>query len=185
MASTVEKLLFGAGLGLAGTAAIYLYRERRREEQERAKVETPNGKTGGFPFIKMPERETKQESNKTEEAKVGDAPQSKLRGFPFTKMPGSETKPEPEDGTEKEKGADAPTSDPNQSQEIEDHPGKDKSKRSLIKDAKTVVHKAKGALHGEGEEKKDEEVGLFSWLMGRQKAEEEDTEKRKDEDEKK
>ena len=184
MASTVEKFLLGAGLGLAGTAAVYLYRERRREEQERAKVETPNGKTGGFPFIKMPERETKQE-DKMAGAKVGEAPQSKLRGFPFTKMPGSETKPEPEDKTEREKGDDAPKADPKQSQEVEDHPGEDKSKRSLIEDAKTVVHKAKGALHGEGEEKKEEEVGLFSWFVGRQKAEEKDTEKRKDEDEKK
>ena len=163
MASTIEKVLFGAGLGLAGTAAIYLYKERKREEQER---EGSN--------VNM------------------DTPQSKARVFPFTKTPGSwRIQPLLED--DKKEKVEVPEEDPKQSpekvnrdsKEGEDDSGNEKPKRSLIEDAKTALHKTKEALHGEREEKKEEEeVGLFSWFMGRQKAEEEGAEDKKNEEKK-
>ena len=170
MASTIEKVLFGAGLGLAGTAAIYLYKERKREEQER---EGSN--------VNM------------------DTPQSKARVFPFTKTPGSwRIQPLLED--DKKEKVEVPEEDPKQSpekgvnkekvnrdsKEGEDDSGNEKPKRSLIEDAKTALHKTKEALHGGGreEKKEEEEVGLFSWFMGRQKAEEEGAEDKKNEEKK-
>lgn len=157
MASTIEKALLGAGLALAGTATIYLYWHREQDGEKKSKlaVETPEGKT---------------------------------RVFPFTMKPGNDIKPGSE--IEKAKVDDVPHEDHKQSQGVEDNSGSDRSMRSLIEDAKTVLQKTMDALHGEGEEEntleekeeeliikviKEEEVGLFSWFMGKQNAEEEGT----------
>ena len=149
MASTIKKVLFGAGLGLAGTTAIYLYKERTREEQEgegsKMNKETPQSKARVFPFTKMPGSDIKWEDNKIEKEGVQreDPKQSPAKGFKRDK-------------------------EYHDSKKDED----DSAKRSLIGDAKTALHKTKEALHSEREEKKEEETGLFSWFMGRQKAEE-------------
>ena len=70
----IEKVLFGAGLGLAGTAAIYLYRERKREEQERQRsevnMEIPQSKARVFPSTEMPRKDIKLEDNKKEKVEV-------------------------------------------------------------------------------------------------------------------
>ena len=130
MASKIEKVLFGAGLGLAGSAAIYLYR-RRREEQER------DGSN-----VNM------------------EVPQSKAKSFPFTKMPGSDIKGE---GNFREK-ADV----------LGEHT------KQLPKKDKSALDKKKETLHGNQEEKKGEDVALFSWFMGRQGNEDRGAEEKKE-----
>ena len=165
MASTIEKVLFSVGLGLAGTAAIYLYKEKKREGQERegskAKVETQQSKARVFPFTKMPEIDIKVEDNKVDKVEVPKEKPKQPLGKP------SETGKGIQDSKEGENG-----------------PKNDNPKRSLIEDAKTALHKAKDALHGEQEETKEEKVGLFSWLMGKPKVEEQGAEENKNKEKK-
>ena len=149
MASAIEKVLLGAGFGLAGTAAIYLYKERKREEHER------------------------DVNEQTPQSKAIDA-KAKMPGSWRSPVPEDDPKQSPEKGVNKGK-------DNQDSKEDEDDSGNDKPKRSLIEDAKTALHKTKEALHGEREEKKEEEeVGLFSWFVGRRKAEDKKNEEKKE-----
>ena len=161
MASAIEKVLFGAGLGLTGIAAVYLYKERKREERERegskVNVDVPQSKARAFPFTKMPRSDIKLEDNKIEQ-----------------EFQQEDSKQSPEEGAKKGKDNQA-------SKEGEDDSGNAKPKPSLTEDAKTALHKTKDALLGDQEEKKEEEPGLFSWFMGRQKAEEQGAEEKKNE----
>ena len=156
MASAIEKVLFGAGLGLTGITAVYLYKERKREERERegskVNVDVPQSKARAFPFTKMPRSDIKLEDNKIEQ-----------------EFQQEDSKQSPEDGAKKGKDNQA-------SKEGEDDSGNAKPKPSLTEDAKTALHKL-----GDQEEKKEEEPGVFSWFMGRQKAEEQGAEEKKNE----
>ena len=176
MASAMEKVLFAAGLGLAGTAAICLYMEKRREQQEsegpKADIEIPQSKVRPFPFTKMPERNTKVEDDNTKKEAV------------------------PEEGPEKPVDESIiKKKDSDDSKQGKHDPGNENPERSMKEDANSALHKMKEdankalhkmteAPHGEQEEKKGEDTGLFSWLMGRQKVKKQGAEDDKNEEKK-
>ena len=128
--------------------------------------------------------EKKREMQQGEGPKVDiEIPYSKARPFPFTKMPGSNTKVE--DGNAKkeavpEKGPEKPLDegiikkkDSDDSKKGQHDSGNEDPERSMKEDTNTALNKMKEAPHDEQEEKKGEDaVGIFSWFMGRQKAEE-------------
>ena len=174
MASAMEKVLFAAGLGLAGTAAVCLYMEKKREQQQgegpKVDIEIPKGKVRPFPFTKMPERSPQVEDDNTKKEAVPEkGPEKPL-----------------DEGITKKK-------DHDDSKEGKHDFGNENSEPSMKEDANTALHKMKElhtalhkmeeAPHGEQEEKKGEDAGLFSWFMGWQKVKEQGAEDDKNEKE--